>query len=172
MLRERAGRRDRDATLKPCGRGADGALMKTSDRQHRDSEGGFTLIELLVVILILGILTAIALPTFLGQRGKASDASAKTQVRTAQTAMETYATDHGGSYAGATLAALQEYEPALKDKAAAELKEVKGVSATGFELESEALGSKDKFVVKVAGGVVTRECSPVKAGTGCSSSSW
>jgi type IV pilus assembly protein PilA len=146
--------------------------MVASARRRRDSEGGFTLIELLVVILIISVLAAIALPTFLGQRGKASDASAKSQVRTAQTAMETYATDHGGSYAGATLAALQEYEPALKDKAAAELKEVKGASATGFELESEALGSKDKFIVKVAGGATTRECSPVKAGSGCATASW
>jgi type IV pilus assembly protein PilA len=146
--------------------------MIPSNCGRRDSESGFTLIELLVVILILGILAAVALPTFLGQRGKASDAGAKSQVRTAQTAMETYSTDHGGSYLGATLAALQEYEPALRDKAVAELKEVKGVSATGFELESEAIGSKEKFVVKVANGVTTRECSPVKAGTGCSSSTW
>jgi type IV pilus assembly protein PilA len=146
--------------------------MSCSDSRRRDSEDGFTLIELLVVILILGILAAVALPTFLGQRGKAGDAGAKSQVRTAQTAMENYSTDHAGSYAGATLAALQEYEPALKDKAVAELKEVKGVSATGFELESEALGTKDKFVVKVAAGVTTRECSPVKAGTGCATGSW
>ena len=69
---------------------------------HRAGDDkGFTLIELLVVILIIGILAAIAIPAFLNQRGKAYDASAKSQVKTAQTAMETYATDNNGDYSAA-----------------------------------------------------------------------
>src|ERR1700726_1782250 len=68
-------------------------------RQRSKDEGGFTLIELLVVILIIGILAAIAIPSFLNQKRKANDASAKELARTAQTVMETAATDNGGSYA-------------------------------------------------------------------------
>src|SRR4029077_15225181 len=86
---------------------------KFGARLNGDKEAGFTLIELLVVMLILGILAAIALPAFFNQKSKASDAKAKEYAHSAEVAMETYSTDNGGSYLGATDAALVAIEPTL-----------------------------------------------------------
>jgi type IV pilus assembly protein PilA len=86
---------------------------KVGARLNGDGEAGFTLIELLVVMLILGILAAIALPAFFNQKEKAGDAKAKEYVHTTQVAMETYATENGGSYVGATPAALEAIEPTI-----------------------------------------------------------
>src|SRR6476646_9056370 len=101
-------------------------LQRLRSRVH--GEGGFTLIELLVVILIIGILAAIAIPSFLNQKGKGVDASAKSGARTAQTAMETYYTDNG-SYTGADVAKLTAIEPALNDSPSLT---VTGVTSSGY----------------------------------------
>ena len=89
------------------------SLRERVGARLRNEESGFTLIELLVVMLIIGVLAAIALPSFFNQRDKAGDAEAKSGAKTAQTAIETYATDNNGSYVGATVANLTAIEPTL-----------------------------------------------------------
>ncbi len=113
-------------------------------------ERGFTLVELLVVMLILALLAAIALATFLSQSDKATDARAKAAVRTAETAIATYATDHDGEYGGAATPALEAIEPTLSDAsiavslATADAYTLVATSATGntFTISRNGAGAR------------------------------
>jgi type IV pilus assembly protein PilA len=134
-------------------------------------QDGFTLIELLTVVLIIGILAAIAIPAFIGQTSRADDSAAKTQIGALVTTMKTYAVQNDGSYEGATLAKLEAIEPTLQDETTAIAQEVANATSTGFEVESEAVGSKDVYKLTDVDGSITRSCTPVDAG-GCTSGSW
>src|SRR6476620_1217370 len=83
-------------------------LRKRFDREDE----GFTLIELMVVVLIIAILLAIAIPTFLGARNRANDRAAQSSLRNALTAAKTIYTDQQ-DYTQATSASVQAVEPSL-----------------------------------------------------------
>lgn len=150
--------------------------MLTKLRRRAADEKGFTLIELLVVILIIGILAAIAIPSFLNQKGKANDASAKELARTAQTTMETIATDNGGSYASVTAPAnLSAVEKSINTSSTnnqAYISTATG-SATGYTVVATAPQTGDAFTVVNTNGSISRTCTAGSGGPGgCPSGSW
>jgi type IV pilus assembly protein PilA len=143
-------------------------------RQRAQDEKGFTLIELLVVILIIGILAAIALPAFLNQRGKAQDTEAKSAVRTAQTAMETFYTDEQDYFADK--GQLQAIEPSLNSGQGTTLAVTPGGDGDGnggYTLVVDSKSGNDFTITKAANtAAVTRTCSTTSK-YGCpSSGSW
>ena len=140
--------------------------------RRRRGQEGFTLIELLVVVIIIGLLAAIAIPAFLGQRNKANDAAAKSLVRNGATAMEAFFSD-GNTYATATPTNLRTIEPNITFKtgaaadAAADEVAIGTPAANTYTLTTSSKSGTKYLYAKdlgtTTGSTVTRSCDPTTA---------
>ena len=140
----------------------------------RRGEQGFTLIELLVVILIIGILAAIAIPSFLSQKSKATDAQAKELARTAETTAETIATDTNGSYATVTPTELEKYEPSIETVAQTKEAYLSAASGTptSYIVTAKSLSGDTFTIERTNTGEIKRTCVQVAGSKGCPTGSW
>ena len=145
--------------------------------QSIGGEDGFTLIEILVVILIIGVLAAIAIPSFLNQTSKAFDASAKELAHSAQIAVEDYATDHSGNYTGLTAAALPTYDSTIQTTSNggnnAYVMGVTNATANSYTVTTSSANGSETFSITRLNGMITRTCTPSSGQHGgCNSGTW
>ena len=146
-------------------------LRSISHRLNRE-ERGFTLIELLVVILIIGILAAIALPAFLGQRAKGQDGEAKSNARNLVSHIESCYTQKQAYTDCVTAAALN--PTGLDIGTGGGQVSAESASAQVYVVTAKSRSGNTFTITKNANGTSDRGCSTTGGTTngGCDGSSW
>jgi type IV pilus assembly protein PilA len=147
-------------------------VLKTLRHRIRSEEKGFTLIELLVVILIIGILAAIALPAFLGQRAKGQDGEAKSNARNLVSHIESCYTQKQAYTDCVTAAALNPTGLDIGTNGGQVTAE--SASAQVYVVTAKSRSGNTFTITKATDGTSTRGCSTSGGTTngGCDGSSW
>src|SRR3954447_3211851 len=140
--------------------GTQGARMWKGLRHRGADESGFTLVELLVVMLIIGLLAALGISSFLSQRSKAQDAEAEQVIRTAAHAIQVFHMDHDTF--DASLSELTKIEPSLV--AARHL--VTQRTGDSYDVRADSASGRNTYSLEhhADGGVVRSCTSPGQGG--------
>ncbi len=152
--------------------------MPKGVRAAAREESGFTLVELLVVVVVIAILAAIAIPSFLGRRIGAGDAGAKEMVRTAQQTAVNYGLANG--YAGMTPSALKTLERTINVNANGQAVLVNANPTLSGYLLTVVASTADTFNLTSTNGVISRTCivaagngnTTTNTGGGCTNGVW
>ena len=141
-------------------------------------ESGFTVIDLLVSCLIIAILAAIAIPSFLARRSNANDAVAKGMVNTAEQTAINYSLTNG--YSTMSPAALKTVEPSINTVANGKAVLVNATPTTTGYVLTVVSGSADTYNLTSVNGSLTKTCSvavgngntSTNTGAGCKNGTW